>query len=164
MDQTIISGDSGPEAAASRYNPFTGVTHATLPDRLNEEWEQTAAQLAETADQVAAIDEAKANKTEVNALATAKANQSDLLVTEARAVDAQAKANNPLGQLGDYTIPSATDADKIKLVNLSQEVRDAIVGKTTIGTTPAPGSVTPTELANGSATSVNRYSPFPVFY
>ncbi|MEK4452294.1 MULTISPECIES: right-handed parallel beta-helix repeat-containing protein [unclassified Paenibacillus] len=47
LDQAIISGDSGPEAAASRYNPFTGVTHATLPDRLNEEWEQTATQLAD---------------------------------------------------------------------------------------------------------------------
>lgn len=47
LDQAIISGDSGPEAAASRYNPFTGVTFATLPDRLNEEWEQTATQLAE---------------------------------------------------------------------------------------------------------------------
>jgi glycerophosphoryl diester phosphodiesterase len=49
LDQAIISGDSGPEAAASRYNPFTGVTHATLPDRLNEEWEQTATQLADEA-------------------------------------------------------------------------------------------------------------------
>lgn len=49
LDQAIISGDSGPEAAASRYNPFTGVTHATLPDRLNGEWEQTATQLAENA-------------------------------------------------------------------------------------------------------------------
>lgn len=49
LDQAIISGDSGPEAAASRYNPFTGVTHATLPDRLNEEWEQTATQLADVA-------------------------------------------------------------------------------------------------------------------
>lgn len=55
LDQAIISGDSGPEAAASRYNPFTGITHATLPDRLNEEWEQTedkftavGAQLADT--------------------------------------------------------------------------------------------------------------------
>lgn len=51
LDQAIISGDSGPEAAASRYNPFTGVTHATLPDRLNEEWEQTATQLVDKATQ-----------------------------------------------------------------------------------------------------------------
>lgn len=57
LDQAIISGDSGPEAAASRYNPFTGVTHATLPDRLNEEWEQTATQLAETGQQVRKVED-----------------------------------------------------------------------------------------------------------
>lgn len=63
LDQAIISGDSGPEAAASRYNPYTGVTHATLPDRLNSEYEQSEgkfalvnAQLAEKAQQIKGID------------------------------------------------------------------------------------------------------------
>lgn len=87
-----------------------------------------------------------------------KANQTDLTATDIIAKDAQTKANNPLGQIADNTLPSsklkqATDADKIKIANLAQEVRDAMAGTTTIGTTPAPGSVTPTELANGAVTN-----------
>jgi len=133
LDTVILeSGDANPEVIQARAD------FANLRARLDGEKAQFTTQLADittlTTDNVAAINEVKT-----------------------QASDAQTKANSPLNQIADNTIPSsklkqATDADKIKLANLAQEVRDAIAGTTTIGTTPAPGSVTANELANATIT------------
>ncbi|ASA25425.1 glycosyl hydrolase family 28-related protein [Paenibacillus donghaensis] len=48
LDQAIISGDSGPEAAAARVS-VSGETYSTLGDRLNDEYEKHTAQLADIA-------------------------------------------------------------------------------------------------------------------
>lgn len=60
-------------------------------------------------------------------------------------------------RLGDGTIPStklatATDADKVKLANLAQEVIDAMTGTTQVGTTPGDGSVTTPKLGDKAVT------------
>lgn len=60
LSLAIVEGDSGPAAEASRYNPYTGITHASLPARLNTEWQENATQLAETAAEVDAINAADA--------------------------------------------------------------------------------------------------------
>jgi glycerophosphoryl diester phosphodiesterase len=39
LNNAIITGDSGPEAAAARVDPITGTTYPTLGDRLNTETE-----------------------------------------------------------------------------------------------------------------------------
>jgi lysophospholipase L1-like esterase len=76
-----------------------------------------------------------------------------------QATDAQTKANNPLNQLLDNTIPSSklkqvTDSDKIQIANLSDAVRAAMTGTSPVGTTPADGSVTAVKIADGTITPV----------
>lgn len=48
LDQAIISGDSGPEAAAARAS-ISGTTYPTLKDRLDSEYTDVTAQLADLA-------------------------------------------------------------------------------------------------------------------
>lgn len=58
-----------------------GLNAAATKAEVNTKLAAVGEQLAETVDQITAIDAAKADKTEVNALATAKANQADLIAT-----------------------------------------------------------------------------------
>ena len=74
--------------------------------------------------------------------------QTDLLTTDTIAKDAQAKANSPLTQIQDYSIPSLklkvlNESDRLGLTNLKQEVLDAITGTTSILSTVADGIITP---------------------
>ncbi|RAU96845.1 hypothetical protein [Paenibacillus sp. YN15] len=41
LDQAVISGDSGPEAATARYNTESGETYTTLQQRLDTEYAET---------------------------------------------------------------------------------------------------------------------------
>lgn len=76
LDNVIIEGGDGTQAAAAAVS-VSGTTYTTLKQRVDTEYLETdekftvvSEQLAETADQITALDAAKAGKGEVNALAT----------------------------------------------------------------------------------------------
>lgn len=129
FQQLIINaGNSNAEIVAARVDVDNNA-HPTLRDRLN------------------AIEE------EIDT----KANQSDLESTRAIAVDAQNKANNPLAQIPDNSIPSSklkqsTDTDKIHIEHLGSDVISAMTGQSPVGTVPTDGSVTTEKIADGAVT------------
>jgi len=141
------AGDSNTEIVDSRNNSLTEETFVTLKDRLDSENNEFIVHTTKYSS-LAEIGHVQLyngiDSTSITEAATANAVK---IVND--------KASNPQNYIADNVISSiklkqTTDADKIQLANLSLEVRDAIAGTTTIGTTPAPGSVTATELANGA--------------
>lgn len=93
VDAAIVEGDSSPQASAASVS-ISGTTYPTLKGRLDAEYTEVTAQLAELAQYMAdgdvalatdisALEEGKAEKTEVNALATDKADKTALDATNA---------------------------------------------------------------------------------
>ncbi|NGM81188.1 hypothetical protein G5B47_02045 [Paenibacillus sp. 7124] len=119
LSQAIIAGDSGPEAAAARAS-VSGETYPTLGDRLNAEYSGVNAQLAETAEQITAIDEAKAEQTDLDATnAVIAENASRLTVQENK---------------------------KISQSDITPELAQQIAGTAPINAIPADYSVVPRQL------------------
>lgn len=79
----LQTGDSGAAANAARYNSLTGIMHATLKARLDEEYQFVTGKVLGNSQAIIDLSVNKADKTEVNALATNKANQTDLDITNA---------------------------------------------------------------------------------
>lgn len=69
----IQSGDSGAAANAARYNSITGITYATLKQRLDVEYGEVTSQISQ-----------KASKEELNAVVN---NRRDNLISEGEGID-----------------------------------------------------------------------------
>lgn len=92
VNTLVVNGDSSAAAAQAAVDE-TGYDHGNLKVRLDTQHTQVVAQLAETAADVAELDSVKANKTEVNALATGKADKTALDATNAVVAQKAAQAD-----------------------------------------------------------------------
>ncbi|MDF2902363.1 MAG: hypothetical protein K0S25_1, partial [Bacillus sp. (in: firmicutes)] len=98
LDQVVIEGDSSVEAAQARVNK-SGTVYATLKERLDDENENITSSLAEMSSE-------KADKTEVNSLATSKAEKS-YVDTNLTALDTKINSQASGSPKGVYATLSA---------------------------------------------------------
>jgi len=83
--------------------------------------------------------------------------QTEMDATNQIVAEALNKANNPLNQIPDNSIPSSKlrqseDVNKIHMQHLGSDVIAAITGQSPAGTIPANGSVTTEKVADGAVT------------
>ena len=131
VNQLVVEGDSSVEAAQARVDA-EGNVFATLKERLDTKETQFANEIGILSNDITDLQSQKADITYVNNQLALKRDKS-------------AKITN-----ADLDI--STDANKIKLVNLSDEVLQAMAGTTPVNVTPGPNSVTQEKIAPGAVT------------
>lgn len=122
VNQLVIEGDSSVEAAQARVDA-DGNVFTTLKERLDTKEQSFSAQLADNTNKIGIL----SNDVE----------------------------NIKNGAINDNSITSSklkisTDADKIKLVNLADEVLQAMAGETPVNATPGILSTTNEKIAPGA--------------
>ena len=134
LNTLVIEGDSSVEAAQARVEE-DGTVNPTLKARLDKKEKETSELLAKTGQQVNSLEVTKANKSEINDLATNKMdkNTTDISVSQ---------INKNKGKF-DQTF-------------MTDEFLQQIAGNTPINAIPPNGGVTTEKLANDSATTPKR--------
>lgn len=108
---------------------------------INEVDNRLTSQLAETTQEILELD---------NALQTIKTTlQTDINLARTEQISPSRIDTN---SLPSSKLKISTDSDRIKLVNLSDEVLQAMAGNTPINVTPAANSVTEEKIAPGAVT------------
>lgn|GEM_PF-6711530 len=120
VDLAIVSGDSGPEARTARYSTPQNKTYPSLKDRLD-------------ASDTFEID-----------IENAVAIKADKSYTDSQLNFKRDKST----KINSEDLNTSQDSLKIKLVNLSDEVKQAMAGTTPINATPGNKEVTREKLAD----------------
>lgn len=128
----------------------TGVLQTNINEKLEELEGEYAPKLTEVTAQLAQ------NIQDVENLSLSKANKIDLSNINNNLSEQISRKRDKGTKISSNELDTSSDKDKIKQINLSEEVKQMITGKTPVNAEPSTGGVNETHLADDSVTFYKR--------